>query len=409
MTSNSSTVEVRIPKKLAPGFARNYRYVVAYGGRGSGKTKSFALMSAVKAYQLSESGESGVILCAREFMNSLEDSSLEEVKSAILANEWLVPFFDIGDKYIRTKNRKISYIFTGLRHNLDSVKSKASIHVCWVDEAESVSETAWQKLLPTIREAGSSIWVTYNPEKEGSPVDVRFRKNPPDNSFVCEINWRDNPWFPDVLRREMEDDRRRLDDATFRWIWEGAYRENSEAQIFNGKYEVMDFEPESSWDGPYHGLDWGFASDPTAAIQCYINDDCLYITREASKVGLELDDTARYVTSKIPGIDQFVIRADSARPESISYVSRNGLPLIEAVPKWSGSVDDGIAYIRSFRRIYIHSRCRETLNEFRAYSYKVDRLSGDILPTIVDKYNHLIDALRYALNPMIQTRGGFFG
>src|SRR5690606_36458242 len=148
---------------------------------------------------------------------------------------WLDAYFDIGDKYIRTKNRRVWYGFVGLRHNLDSIKSKARILIAWIDEGENVSETAFIKLLPTVREEGpgwnSEIWVTWNPEKDGSPIDERFRKNPPASAKIVELNYTDNPWFPKVLDDERLADRERMDDQTYAWVWDGAYRENSDAQI----------------------------------------------------------------------------------------------------------------------------------------------------------------------------------
>ena len=402
-----TTAQIELPPKMIKIFTGDARYRVAYGGRGSGKTRSFALMTAVKAYQLAEGGKSGVILCAREYMNSLEESSLEEVKQAIRSVGWLSDYFEIGEKYVRTKNRRVSYVFSGLRHNLDSIKSKARILLAWVDEAENVSDVAWMKLLPTVREEGSEIYVSYNPELDGSPTDKRFRKDPPTECRIEEVNYWDNPWFPDVLEQERQSDQRRLDPQTYAWVWEGAYLENSDKQVLAGKYEVAEFEPQPAWDGPYHGLDWGFANDPTAGIKCWVHDECLYIEYEAGKVGLELDDTGPYMRAKIPGIEKYVVRADCARPESISYLKRDkqGLPAIQAAPKWSGSVEDGVQHLRSYRRIYIHPRCTETIREARMYSYKVDRLTGDIKPDD-DKFNHYIDALRYALAPLIQGRSG---
>lgn len=403
-------VQIQLPQKLVYLFSGEARYRVAYGGRGSGKTRGFALMTAVKAYMLAEAGKSGVILCAREYMNSLEDSSMEEVKQAIRAEPWLDAYFDIGEKYIRTKNRRISYIFAGLRHNLDSIKSKARILLAWVDEAENVSESAWQKLIPTIREPGSEVYVSYNPEKDGSPTDKRFRKSPPPNSKIVELNHTDNPWFPDVLEQERLADRERLDDATYAWIWEGAYRENSDAQIMAGKYRVDEFTPGVDWNGPYFGIDWGFSQDPTAGVKCWVHDGRLYIEHEAGKVGLENDDVARFMIERLPEIEKHVVRADSARPETISHVKQDGggkrpcLPRITGVEKWKGSVEDGIAHMRSYKEIIIHPRCTKTLNEFRSYSYKVDRLTGDVLPEIVDKNNHYMDAIRYALSPLIKRR-----
>ncbi|HDL5462370.1 TPA: PBSX family phage terminase large subunit, partial [Mannheimia haemolytica] len=384
--------------------AKDYRYKGAYGGRGSGKTRAFAKMSAVSAYKRAMQGESGVILCGREFMNSLEESSLEEVKQAIKSEPFLANFFDVGEKYVRTKDGRISYVFSGLRHNLDSIKSKARILIAWIDEAETVSETAWRKLIPTVRENNSEIWVTWNPENRGSATDTRFRQNPPENSCIIEMSYQDNPWFPDVLEQERLNDKQRLDDATYRWIWEGAYLEASEAQIFRGKYQEMEFVPNPDFDGPYYGLDFGFAQDPTAAVKCWVFNGDLYIEFEAGKVGLELDDTADFIAKGVPQIADHVVRADSARPESISYLKRHGLPRIIGVEKWKGSVEDGIEHIKSYGKVFIHPRCQQTLNEFRLYSYKTDRLSGDVLPVVIDAHNHFIDALRYALTPLMQVK-----
>lgn len=402
---------LELPPKLIPVFTGQARYRGAHGGRGSGKTRTFALMTAVKAMMFAEAGVSGVILCGREFMNSLEDSSMEEIKQAIRSVPWLDAYFEMGEKYIRTKNRRVSYVFVGLRHNVDSLKSKARVLLAWIDEAESVSETAWMKLRPTVREANSELWCTWNPEKDSSPTDKRFRKEAPANAKIVEMNYTDNPWFPKVLEDERIDDRKRLDDQTYAWIWEGAYRENSDAQILAGKYRVDEFEPQPGWDGPYFGIDWGFSQDPAAGVKLWIHDQRLYVEHEASKVGLENDDIADFMIKRLPGIEKHVVRADSARPETISHVKSTGqgkrqaLPKITAVQKWPGSVEDGIAHLRSYREIVIHPRCTGTLKEARLYSYKTDRLSGDVLTTIVDANNHLFDAVRYALGPMIRRQG----
>lgn len=400
-------VKLELPPKLIPVFTGQARYRGAHGGRGSGKTRTFAMMTAVRAYMFAEAGVSGSILCAREYMNSLEDSSLEEVKQAIRSVPWLNDYFEIGEKIVRTKNRRVHYVFAGMRHNLDSLKGKARILIAWVDEAETVSEVAWSKLNPTVRADDSEIWCTWNPELDGSPTDGRFRKFVSEHAKVVELNYTDNPWFPEVLDLERKDDYERLDPQTYAWIWDGAYRENSDAQVFANKYRISEFEPSPKWHGPYNGLDFGFAQDPTAAVMCWIDEtrERLYIEYEAGKIGLELDDTAEFINERIPGFEKHKIRADSARPESISYLSRNGLPMVEGVTKWPGSVEDGISYMRSFKEIVIHARCKETIKEFRMYSYKVDRLSGDIKADVVDKWNHYIDAIRYALNAMIQGKG----
>lgn len=370
------------------------------GGRGSAKTRGLALMSAVYVVKMWHAGKEGVFLCSREFMNSLEESSMEEIKQAIRETPAIAAYFDIGEKYIRTKDKKISYVFAGLRHNLDSIKSKARILGNWTDEAEKVSEVAWQKLLPTIRDDDAENWVSYNPESPESATHKRFVENAVPGCIVTTMNWRDNPWFPGVLNRQRLEDQRLRPDI-YEHVWEGEFLTITEAQIFQGKFEIKEFEPTDEWDGPYHGLDFGFSQDPTAGIQAYVHDSCLYIRKEAIKKRLELDDTARFIGDKISGFSKHCVRADSARPESISYLKRHGMPFMEGVKKWKGSVEDGIEFIKSFERVYIHPDCPETAREFRLYSYKVDEKSGDVLPRIIDKYNHCIDALRYSLAPLI--------
>ena len=399
-----SKAQIELPPKLIPVFSGNYRYRGSYGGRGSGKTKGFAKMSAIRAYMHAASGREGVILCGREFMNSLEDSSMEEVKQAIRSEPWLEAQFDIGEKYIRTKDRKVSYIFAGLRHNLESIKSKANILIAWVDEAETVSDAAWRKLIPTVRESGSEIWVTWNPENPESATNQRFFFNPPESSKIVRLNWQDNPWWNKELEQERVHDQRTNPDF-YDHIWEGEFLEITDAQVFKGSFVVEDFEIDHTHGEPLHGMDFGFAQDPTTCVECYVKGNSLYIRRECGKVGLELDDTGTYVNHYIPTSKLYTVRADSARPESISYLSRNGIPYIEGVDKWKGSVEDGIAYLRAFDKIYIHPSCEEAAREFRRYSYKTDPRTDDILPVVLDKYNHYIDAIRYALAPMI--KGGY--
>lgn len=217
-----TTATIELPPKLVPVFDGPARYRIAYGGRGSSKTRTFAKMSAIRGYQWGASGQEGQILCAREFMNSLDESSMEEIKAAIRSEPFLNEYYEIGEKFIRSRDGRIKYTFAGLRHNLDSIKSKARILLCWVDEAEPVSDIAWRKLIPTIREEDSEIWVTWNPERKNSATHERFRANPPESAKIAEINWRDNPWFPGVLEQERLNDFTRRPDH-YGHIWEGEF------------------------------------------------------------------------------------------------------------------------------------------------------------------------------------------
>lgn len=217
-----TTAKVELPPKLVALFSGEARYRISFGGRGSGKTRGFALMTAVKAYQYAQQGTPGVILCGREHLNSLDESSMEEIKQSIRSTPWLLPHFEIGEKFIRTRDHRVNYVFAGLRHNLDSIKSKSRILLAWVDEAEAVSDKAWLKLIPTVREEGSEIWISYNPERETSATHLRFRADPPADSKVAELNWRDNPWFPSVLNQERLEDKKKRPDQ-YDHIWEGDF------------------------------------------------------------------------------------------------------------------------------------------------------------------------------------------
>lgn len=345
------------------------------------------------------------ILATREFQASIKESFHAELKAAIASEPWLEAHYDVGVDYLKGANGT-EFIFRGLRHSVNTIKSLAKIDLTIVEEAEDVPEVSWLALEATVfRQPKSELWPIWNPRLDGSSVDLRMRKNPPPNALIAEVNWHDNPFFPPGMETLRLREQGRLDPNTYAHVWEGAYLTNSDSQVFAGKWEIKEFEPGDNWDGPYQGGDFGFSQDPTAAVRCYIVDDVLYISHEAGRVALELDDTAMFMTDRIPGFADYMTRWDNARPESISHIKRHGLARSVAVEKWKGSVEDGVAFLRSFRRIVVHPRCTGIAQEFRLYSYKIDRLSNDILPDIVDAWNHYIDALRYAVGPMIKRAG----
>ena len=217
-----TTAIVDIPLKLKPVFLGDADVRGSYGGRGSAKTRTFAKMTAVRAHQLARAGKEGIILCGRQFMNSLDDSSLEEIKLAIREESWLLDFFEIGDKYIRTKDGRIKYTFAGLDRSIASIKSKSRILLCWVDEAEEVTDAAWTVLIPTIREEGSELWVTWNPRSKNSATHRRFREETDPLYKIAEMNWRDNAMFPSKLERERQRDLTNNPEM-YDFIWEGGF------------------------------------------------------------------------------------------------------------------------------------------------------------------------------------------
>lgn len=398
-----ATAQIGLPPKLVPVFTPPrgaVRYRAAYGGRGSGKSYSFALMAAVWGY-----AEPLRILCTREFQASIKESMFAELRGAIEAHEFLRSHYEIGEHYIRGRNGT-EFLFRGLRVNMSSIKSTANIDLCIVEEAEDVPEHSWRDLIPTIRADRSELWVIWNPREKGSPVDKRFRQSPPSNIVSAEINAEDNPWLPAVLKQEMDSDRTRMAPEEFEHIWRGAYFEIGEAQVLHGKVAV-DYPPEfddALHDGPYYGADWGFANDPTALIRFFRDRDGknLYITHEAHRAGVEIVDTGALFET-VPGSREHVIRADNARPEIISHLARERWK-IKAANKWPGSVKDGVTWLRGHEQIIIDPGCANTIREARLWSYKTDRLTGDPLPALADGNDHSWDAIRYGAEPLVRGR-----
>jgi phage terminase large subunit len=383
------------------------RYKAAYGGRGSAKSWAAADALIVRAFN-----EPLRILCAREFQRSIGDS-VHHLLDTQIARLGLSAFFDVQKTTIKCLPSGSSIIFAGLKHNIRSLKSLEGIDICWVEEAEAVSEESWAYLIPTVRKPGSEIWVTFNPDQEADPTYKRFVEGQPNydpkRTRSVQVSWRDNPALPDVLLAELEH-LRRVDPDAYQHVWEGGTWARSDAQVFNGKWAIDDFVPMTSpskssdvWSGPYFGADWGFSQDPTTLIKAWIFGRRLYIEREAYAVGCDLTDTPT-LFDKIEGSRKRKIRADCSRPETIHHMKNAGFDCV-AADKWSGSVEDGISWLRGFEQIVIHPRCKRTADEFRLYSYKTDKLTGDVLPDIVDKHNHCIDALRYGMQPMIRARG----
>jgi len=395
----------RFPPKLKFLF-RPKRYKVAYGGRGSAKSWNYARALIIKMVECvgKLKTEQLRMLCAREFQNSLKDS-VHQLLCDQIELMGFSQYFSITDKEIKTHWG--SYIiFAGLHNNQTKIKSMEAIDICWVEEAEKVSDRSWEILIPTLRKPGSEIWVTFNPDSEDDPTYKRFVKNRADlgdTAHVVKLSWRDNPWFPEELRKE-KDYLARVDAAAYEHVWEGECRTNSDAQIMRGKYVIQAFDPGSDWDGPYQGADWGFANDPTTLVRLWIHDTKLYIEKEAYKVGCDIDKTPE-LFDNVPGARKYRTRADCARPETISYMQRHGYPEVVATGKWDGCVEDGIVFIRQFEQVVIHPECKHSAEEARLYSYKIDKLTGDVKAEVEDKHNHIWDAVRYALEPMIKQAG----
>lgn len=362
------------------------RYKGIHGGRGSGKSHFYADL------WLEESiAQKLDFVCLRETLKSLEFSVKKLLESKI-AKFNAGAYFEVLDRKITSTHGGVT-IFEGMQnHTAESIKSLEDFDRAWFEEAQNASDKSLTLLRPTIRKPRSELWFGWNPINKTDPIDLLLRGDElPPGAVVVEANYMDNPWLPDELRLEMEYDRRR-DPDKYAHVWLGEYQRNSEARVFRN-WTVEEFERPA---GTVHrfGADWGFSIDPSVLVRCDIEGHRLYVDYEAYMVGCEINNLPELFMS-VPEAEKWPITADSARPETISYMQKHGFPRILGAIKGARSLEEGVEFLRSFD-IVVHPRCKHLIDELTMYSYKTDSLTGVVIPVLEDKNNHLIDALRYA-------------
>lgn len=362
------------------------RYRAVYGGRGSAKSHSYAGALVLKAAE-----KPLRVGCYREIQRSIRDS-VKRLLDDKIETAGLKDFYQSTDTEIRGANGSL-FIFNGLRSNPDAVKSTEGLDIAAVFEANKVSQRSWDLLIPTVRKVGSEIWAEWNPEFATDPVDEMFRgeAGAPPGSIVRKVNWDQNPFFPEVLKQELEWDKKR-DPEKYAHIWLGEYQKNSESRVFRN-WTVQEFDRP---DGTLFrlGADWGYSIDPSVLVRCSIEGNRLYVDYEAYMIGCEIVNLPD-LFDRVPESRKWFITADSARPETISYMRSHGYPKMNHAQKGAKSVEEGIAFLQNFD-IVVHPRCKHLIDELTLYSYKTDPLTGEVLPLLEDKNNHVIDALRYA-------------
>lgn len=361
------------------------RYKALSGGRGGGKSRSVATALVIRATQGVER-----VLCGREVQKSIKDS-VKRLLDDEIERLGLSSFFTSTETEIRGANGSV-FIFAGLRGNAAGIKSFEGITIAWIEEAQTISQASLDTLVPTIRAPGSEIWFTWNPDLATDPIDAMFfgEGAPPPKTIIRQINYDSNPWFPNELRVEMEYTRSR-DIDKYNHVWLGQYRQNSEARVFKN-WRVEAFDSPTNVDYRI-GADFGFSIDPSCAIRCWIDGRNLYIDYEAYGHGIEITNLPSLFMS-IPDAEKWWMTADSSRPETISYLRKNGFPRIAPALKGARSVEEGVEWLKGFD-IIVHPRCTHMIDELTLYSYKLDPLTGQVLPVLADKDNHLIDSLRY--------------
>ncbi|MGL5113635.1 MAG: PBSX family phage terminase large subunit [Flavobacterium sp.] len=445
-------VNIELPNKLHFLLDKKARFKVARGGRGSAKSGSIARGLNVRAIT-----KPLTILCTRELQNSIADS-VHSLLTDCAEQMGVYKLFDVTAATIRTANGS-NFIFKGLRNNISEVKSLHDVDICWVEEAQGISGKIWDILIPTIRNKDSEIWISYNPNEDTDPTHQKFgkinfpfweenqkyekgrlltdpesipsnftiwesRKNDNDQPLgegefwsrymiSVEVNYVDNPFFEGTeLYAEMMASKE-LKPEEYKNIWLGQPKSRSDLQVFKDKWVVDPFitPPVSEM---YHkriffGADWG-TIDPTTLIRCFIKDGKLYIDYEAWETGTELN-AIDGLFQTVPESKNWKIYGDSSRPDIIKLLQNQKYKIFSVKKttvsldpldrqKAKGYIESGVEYIRNFDKVVIHPRCVKTIEEFTNFKHKIDK-TGIILPEFESGFDHLIDALRYALSEYI--------
>ncbi len=386
-----------LPDELAAHFVGSWRYRVIHGGRGGGKSWAVArALLTICRYKPFR------VLCAREFQRSIKDS-VHRLLVDQREELGLRRHYRVGAETIRGCNGS-EFLFAGLRHNVSGLRSLEGIDICWVEEAQCVSRSSWDILIPTIRKSRSEIWATFNPEMEEDEAYQRFVINPPANARVMRRNWSDNPYLPDVLRAEQEDLKAR-DPAAWAHVWNGECRRAVEGAVFaaelarareEGRLTAVPHEPgfpvHTFWDlgwadsvciwmaqsvgGEFRVIDFLQGAGKTVG---WFNAELNKRPWQWGEDWLPHDATAKLLAAEGRTImDQ--VRAGCRKPRLVPRVS----------------VADGINAARTvFDRCWFdQERCADGLHALRHYRYAVEegRPAGQPLH---DWASHAADAFRY--------------
>lgn len=378
--------EILIPTEFKPLFDKHWREAAVYGGRGSLKSHTVARFLLIRGRERKTR-----VACFREFQNSIKESSHALLK--LLIDQYELTDYKVTDTSITNTITGSDFLFNGLHHNEQSVKSIEGIDIAWVEEAQTVSSNSITVLTPTVRKPGSQIIYTYNRLEEEDPIHKRLVIEGRPNTLVINVNY-DTAikygWFPEVLRLEMEDDKEKR-PALYKHTWLGEPN-TQEGRIYNDWNMIDDIPHEARL--VRYGLDFGFSIDPTVIIAIYQYNGGYILDEVVYQKGL----SNRTIAELLQARERAPIIADSAEPKSIDEIYNYGLNIQGAV-KGKDSVSQGIQFVQD-QRISLTNRSVKTRTAYLNYKWAVDK-EGKTLnepDDTVHEWSNPMDALRYGLD-----------
>jgi phage terminase large subunit len=393
-------MNVEFPEKLQPLF-EDARYTILYGGRGGAKSWGVA-----RALLILGAANKLRIPCCREIQLSIRDSVI-----ALLANQieelGLSSFYEVQAKAIYGKNGT-EFSFHGLRHNVSNIKSLEGADICWVEEAQNVSNSSWNTLIPTIRKPNSRIIVTFNPGLESDITYDRFVKNPPTGAKVIKINWSDNPWFPDVLKQELEDLKLRNYDDYLN-VWEGHCKVALDGAVYKDELQRATLENRIT-KVPYDRLKpvntaWDLGRSDMTSIWFYqvagLGELRIIDYYENNKKDISHYLQELQSRGYVYGVHHMPHDAESEHlvaDKTIAGQARAAGFKVNVIKKFPGAIATGINMVRTiFPNCYFDAeKCADGIQCLRHYHYDTDESTEKTSKEPVhDWSSHGADAFRY--------------
>jgi phage terminase large subunit len=391
-------MQAEVPSKLKPLF-QPYRYKVAWGGRGATKSWGFA-----RALLILGAQKKLRILCTREVQKSIKDSVHSLLSDQVQA-VGLGGHYDILQNEIRGKNGT-EFIFAGLStQTVESIKSYEGIDIVWVEEARAVRKRSWEILIPTIRKEGSEIWVSFNPELDTDETYLRFVANPPPDSVVLKLTYKDNPWFSETLRREMEH-LQKTDKESYENVWLGKCRSSVEGAIYGKEVAAM-VESKRLRPVPYDPMlkvhtiwDLGW-NDQTTIIFAQRLGGELRLIDYYEKSHSSYPDDVKMLESKPYRYGKDWLPHDGSAETKVAE-GKSPQQILESLGRKveivaNHDVEVGIRAARlAFPRVYMDSeKCVRLMECLKRYRRRINQTTNEPEGPLHDEYSHGADAFRY--------------